>query len=55
MELDLVIDKWDVIVGLLGMGFSIAMVVVVFVAAIKLGWKLWPYILVAGFAAYMFM
>ena len=48
------VDKMDVVIAALGMGFSIAMVVVVVVAAIKLGWKFWPWILVAGFLAFMF-
>ena len=51
---EFLVDKMDVVIAALGMGFSIAMVVVVVVAAIKLGWKFWPWILVAGFLAFMF-
>lgn len=51
---EFLVDKMDVMLAALGMGFSIAMVVVVIVAAIKLGWKFWPWILVAGFLAFMF-
>lgn len=51
---EFLVDKMDVAIAALGMGFSIAMVVVVVVAAIKLGWKFWPWILVAGFLAFMF-
>jgi len=55
MELEVILDKWDILVGLLGFGFSIALVVVVIAAGFKLGIRLWPYILVIGFLAYMFM
>ena len=52
---ELLLDKWDMIVNLLAMGFTIALVVTVIVASIKLGWKLWPYILVAGALAFLFV
>tara|TARA_B100000929_G_scaffold244652_1_gene202699 strand:+ start:1007 stop:1198 length:192 start_codon:yes stop_codon:yes gene_type:complete len=53
-ELQFLVDKWDILVNLLGIGFSIALVVVVIVSAIKLGWKFWPYIFVAGALAFLF-
>ena len=52
---ELLVDKWDVFVNLLAMGFTIALVVTVIVASIKLGWKLWSYILVAGALAFLFV
>ena len=54
-NLELLLDKWDIFVNLLAMGFTIALVVTVIVASIKLGWKLWPYILVAGALAFLFV
>ena len=47
-------SKWDILVNLLGLGFSIALVVVVVVSAIKLGWQFWPYVFVAGALAFLF-
>ena len=53
-ELNFLVDKWDILVNLLGVGFSIALVVVVVVSAIKLGWQFWPYVFVAGALAFIF-
>ena len=47
-------DKGDILLGLLAMGFSIAMVVVVIVAAARVGWKLAPWVLGLGFLAWVF-
>jgi hypothetical protein len=49
---ELVADKFDIFLGLLALGFSIAMVVIVIVAAAKIGWKLAPWILGLGFLAW---
>ena len=46
-------DKGDMLLGLLAMGFSIAMVVIVIVAAARVGWKLAPWILGAGLLAWL--
>ena len=46
-------DKGDMLLGLLAMGFSIAMVVIVIVAAARIGWKLAPWILGAGLLAWL--
>ena len=54
-NLELLYDKWDMLVSLLGMGFSIALVVVVIVAAVKLGWRFWPWVLGVGLIAWMVM
>lgn len=51
---ELLYDKWDMVVNLLGMGFTIALVVTVIIASIRLGWKLWPYVLAAGALAFLF-
>ena len=53
-ELNFLVDKWDILVNLLGVGFSIALVVVVVVSAIKLGWQFWPYVFAAGALAFIF-
>jgi len=52
---ELLVDKWDVFVNLLAMGFTIALVVTVIVASIKLGWKYWPWVLAAGALAFLFV
>ena len=54
-NLELLYDKWDMLVSLLGMGFSIALVVVVIVAAVKLGWRFYPWVLGVGLLAWMVM
>ena len=54
-NLELLYDKWNMLVSLLGMGFSIALVVVVIVAAVKLGWRFWPWVLGVGLLAWMVM
>ena len=46
-------DKADLLLGLLAMGFSIAMVVIVVVAAASVGWKLAPWILGLGLIAWL--
>ena len=48
-------DKGDMLLGLLALGFSIAMVVIVIVAAARIGWAIAPWILGIGFLAYLFM
>jgi|TARA_B110001454_G_scaffold158625_1_gene147949 hypothetical protein len=53
-ELQFLVDKWDILVNLLGIGFSIALVVVVIVSAIKIGWQLWPYVFVVAALAFLF-
>ena len=47
-------DKWDIFVHMLAVGFTIALVVVVIVASIRLGWKFWPWILGLGALAFIF-
>ena len=54
-NIEFLYDKWDMLVSLLGMGFSIALVVVVIVAAVKLGWRFWPWVLGVGLLAWMVM
>lgn len=53
--LDLVVDKGDMLLSLLAMGFSIAMVVIVIVAAARIGWAIAPWVLGIGLLAYLFM
>lgn len=54
-NLEFLFDKWDILLSMLSMGFSIALVIVVIVAAVRLGWKYWPWILIAGFLAFTFV
>jgi len=48
-------DKGDMIFGLLAMGFSIAMVVIVIVAAARIGWAIAPWVLGIGLIAWLMM
>ena len=52
---EIIYDKWDMLVSLLGMGFSIALMVVVIVAAVRIGWRFWPWVLGVGFIAWLLM
>jgi hypothetical protein len=49
---ELLWDKWDIFTSLLALGFSVALVVVVVVAGARLGWRFWPWILLAGLIAW---
>jgi len=51
---EIIVDKMDMLWGLLSVGFSIAMVIIVIVAAARIGWKLAPWILGLGFLAWLF-
>jgi|TARA_B110000495_G_C22627150_1_gene373282 hypothetical protein len=51
---EFLIDKMDIILSMLGMGFTIGLWVVVVVASIRLGWKLWPWVLAVGALAFLF-
>jgi|TARA_B100000902_G_scaffold278318_1_gene264207 uncharacterized membrane protein len=50
---DQFVDKMDIVQALLAMGFTIGLVVIVIVAAAKIGWKLAPWILGAGLIAWL--
>ena len=50
---ELIVDKFDMIMNLLSIGFTIGIVVFVIVAAAKIGWKLAPWVLGLGFIAWM--
>jgi hypothetical protein len=50
---ELLYDKLDVFLHLLAFGFTIAIVVGVIVASIRMGWTLWPFAL--GLAAIAFL
>ena len=50
---ELLYDKLDVFMHLLAFGFSIALVVGVIVASIRMGWTLWPWILGFGLIAWL--
>lgn len=45
-------DKMDIVISLLALGFSIALVVVVITAGVRLGWRLWPWVLAVGALAW---
>jgi hypothetical protein len=50
---EIMIDKFDMILGLLSMGFTIGVVLFVMVAAIRIGWKIAPWALAIGFIAWV--
>jgi hypothetical protein len=52
---EFIMDKFDIIMTLVALGFSIALVVVVVTASVRAGWKLWPWILGLGFLAWLFI
>ena len=54
VQVELAFDKLSLIGDLLSMGFSIAHVVAVIIAGVKLGWKAWPWILGIGAVAWFF-
>ena len=51
--IDLLVDKWDMAISLLAMGFSIALVVIIITASVRAGWRFWPWVLALGFIAWM--
>ena len=52
---EFIMDKWEIIVSLLALGFTIAVVVAVISAGARLGWKFMPWILAAGVLAWLFI
>ena len=50
---ELLYDKLDIFMHLLAFGFTIALVITVVVASVRLGWKLWPWILGLGLLAFL--
>lgn len=52
---ELMMDKWDIIVNLLGLGFTIAIVIMVVVAGAKLGMRFWPWVLGIALLAWMWL
>jgi hypothetical protein len=49
MEIELVYNMWDVLQGLIIVGFMIGVSVMVITSAIRLGWMIAPYIFVGAF------
>ena len=54
VQVEVAFDKLSLIMDLLSMGFTIALVVAVIIAGVKLGWKAWPWILGIGAIAWLF-
>jgi hypothetical protein len=52
---EFMVDKFDMFVGLLQLGFTIGVVVFVIAAAAKIGWKIAPYALGAALLAWLFL
>ena len=52
---ELLYDKLDIFIHLLVFGFTIALVVTVVIASVRLGWKLWPWIFGLGLLAFLFV
>ena len=51
--LEFLIDKGDLFTHLLSFGFSIGVAAAVAIAVCRLGWKMWPGVLLIGFVAFM--
>ena len=49
---ELLMDKWDLILNMLELGFILALVVMVVFAGAKLGMKFWPWVLLLGFVVF---
>ena len=54
VQIEVAFDKLSLIGDLLSMGFTIALVVAVIIAGVKLGWKAWPWILGISAIAWLF-
>ena len=54
VQVEVAFDKLSLIGDLLSMGFTIALVVAVIIAGVKLGWKAWPWILGISAIAWLF-
>ncbi len=54
VQVEVTFDKLSLIGDLLSMGFTIALVVAVIIAGVKLGWKAWPWILGISAIAWLF-
>lgn len=50
---EFIVDKLDVITGLLALGFTFALIIMVMTAGVKAGWKLWPWILALGLLTFL--
>ena len=50
---ELLMDKGDIFLHLVAMGFTIAVVVAIIVAAVRLGWKMWPALLIIGLVGFL--
>ena len=51
---EFIVDHLDVIAGLLALGFTFALVIMVMTAGVRAGWKLWPWILALGLLTFLF-
>jgi hypothetical protein len=51
---EIIVDKFDALMALLTVGFSVAMVVIVIVAAVRIGWAIAPWILGLAFLSWLF-
>jgi len=52
---ELLYDKLDLIIYLLAIGFTVAIIVAVIVAGMRIGWVLMPWILGLGLLAFLFV
>jgi len=52
---EIMVDKFDMILGLLQLGFTVGVVVFVIVAAARIGWSIAPWVFGAAFLAYLFL
>jgi len=52
-NIEFLMDKLDIVIALLAMGFTIGLVVAVVFAGARIGWRLWPWVALVGLVAYM--
>ena len=53
--LEILLDKWDLVLNLIALGFTIAVVVAVVAAGFKLGARFWPWVLGASLLVWILL
>ena len=50
---EFIINHGQAITGLMALGFTFALVIMVMTAGVRAGWKLWPWILALGLITFL--
>ena len=50
---EFIINHGQAITGLLALGFTFALIIMVMTAGVRAGWKLWPWVFLVGMVAYI--